>query len=67
MKLIVRNDRMRFFELVCEEYQGYEVFCLAREKFGNDWETYTVLEGDRIIENVINPMAIDWDNPQTLQ
>lgn len=55
MKLTVKNNLGQEFEYTTEEFSGYDVFCEARERWGFDWETYTVTNGSQVIENVINP------------
>jgi hypothetical protein len=67
VKLLVRNDLGNHFEHDCTEFIGYEVFVLAREHWGYDWNTYMVLNGSEILENVINPNSLDPQSAQMVQ
>jgi hypothetical protein len=50
----------------CQEFIGYDVFVEARDHWGYDWETYLVLNGSEILENVLNPNTLDPQNVQRI-
>lgn len=64
MILTIRNSAGDEFEHHCKEFIGYDVFVDARDHWGYDWDTYMVLDGVTVLENVINPDRLD---PTTAQ
>jgi hypothetical protein len=66
MILTVRNNLGLEFMHECQEFIGYDVFVEARDHWGYDWETYLVLNGSEILENVLNPNTLDPQNVQRI-
>jgi hypothetical protein len=64
--LTIRNDICEEIYYTCEVFDGFEVFELARQQWGNRWTTYQVLDGCEILESVINPNAIDTEDIQRI-
>jgi hypothetical protein len=65
MNLTIRNNHSEEIQHRCEEFDGYEIFCLARDTWDN-WHTYEVLDGDKVIERVINPLDLDPKSAQRI-
>lgn len=66
MKLTIRNNLGQEFQHTTDVFCGYDVFIEANEHWGNSWETYRVLDQDRVLESVVNPTSIDIENPERI-
>ena len=66
MQLLVRNDLGEMFKHNCDYFDGFEIFELANDYWDNNWQSYSVIENDAVIENVINPNYLDPQSARTL-
>ena len=58
--LTVSNQKGQEFVVYQREFDGYEIFEMACRTW-KDWEAYTVTDGDRVVEQVLNPQNLPDD------
>lgn len=61
--MILRNDQGQEIT-VPNDYQGYDCYFTANEHWGRSWSSYLLLDGDRIIEQVLNSHYLEPVNRQ---
>jgi hypothetical protein len=58
MLLLITSPEQESFTLEVDEFVGFEVYEAVQAQWGDDWDTYTVTQGDQVIESVINARTL---------